>query len=271
MDDSEELVAAARAAAARRGVRRLTIDAFQRETGIGKAAVYRHFESWRALCAAAGLAVEETNRRVPEEEVFAAMRDAFVREGRILTLGAFVHRAPIGRAVLRRRFGTWQDALAAFRRWAIANAPDFPLLGALHARLGHSPGARPYEPASPALPAWPTVERRPSGAVLAFRAMAFAPINEAGVVALFGMAAAELGYSIETVTAGFPDCTARRHIGGGRWEGVRIEFEYRSRAFREHGHDPAGCDVIVCWEHDWPDCPLEVLALREAIAALPAR
>ena len=98
--------------------------------------------------------------------------------------------------------------------------------------------------------------------------MVFAPINEAGVVALFGMAAADLGYRIETVTTGFPDCTARRHAGGGRWEGVRIEFEFRSRAFRDHGHDADGCDMIVCWEHDWPDCPLEVLALREAIAAL---
>jgi len=271
MDESEELVAAARAAAARLGVRRLTIDAFQRETGIGKSVVYRHFESWRALCAAAGLAVEEANRRVPEEEAFAAMRDAFLREGRILTLGAFVHRAPIGRAVLRRRFGTWNRALAAFRRWAAVSAPDFPLMDALQARLRPSREARAGDAPSPALPAWTTVERRPSGPVLAFRAMAFAPINEAGVIALFGMAAAELGYSIETVTTGFPDCTARRHIGGGRWEGVRVEFEFRSRSFREHGHDAAGCDVIVCWEHDWPGCPLEVLALREAIAALPGR
>jgi hypothetical protein len=24
-------------------------------------------------------------------------------------------------------------------------------------------------------------------------------------------------------------------------------------ADRDHGHDPAGCDRIICWEHDWPD------------------
>ena len=48
-------------------------------------------------------------------------------------------------------------------------------------------------------------------------------------------AAAELGYRIETVATGFPDCTARRHVGGGRWEGVRVEFEY----------DPAATDMAT--------------------------
>jgi hypothetical protein len=57
-------------------------------------------------------------------------------------------------------------------------------------------------------------------------------------------------------------------VGERRWESVRIEFEYRSRNFHEHGHDPAGCDVVVCWEHDWPGCPVEVLELRGAVARL---
>jgi hypothetical protein len=82
------------------------------------------------------------------------------------------------------------------------------------------------------------------------------------------MAASELGYTVETVATGFPDCTARRRVSGGLWESVRVEFEFRSKSFHDHGHDPAGCDVIVCWEHDWPACPLEVLALRPAVAAL---
>jgi hypothetical protein len=31
---------------------------------------------------------------------------------------------------------------------------------------------------------------------------------------------------------------------------------------------PAGCDTIVCWEHNWPDCPVEVLELKTAVAVL---
>jgi hypothetical protein len=29
------------------------------------------------------------------------------------------------------------------------------------------------------------------------------------------------------------------------------------------GHDVSGCDMIVCWIHNWPECPLEVVELRE--------
>ncbi|MBD3351570.1 MAG: hypothetical protein GF364_08790 [Candidatus Lokiarchaeota archaeon] len=50
-----------------------------------------------------------------------------------------------------------------------------------------------------------------------------------------------------------------------RWQRVRIEFEYVSSNFQQHGHDPHQCDLIVCWEHDWKDCPLEVLELRTVI------
>ena len=43
-----------------------------------------------------------------------------------------------------------------------------------------------------------------------------------------------------------------------RWEEVRIEFEYESRSFSAHGHDPNGVDVIVCWRHNWKECPKEI-------------
>ena len=55
-----------------------------------------------------------------------------------------------------------------------------------------------------------------------------------------------------------------------RWQRLRIEFEHRSRNFRDHHHDPAACDLIVCWHHDWPECPLEVLELAEAVRSLKA-
>jgi hypothetical protein len=46
---------------------------------------------------------------------------------------------------------------------------------------------------------------------------------------------------------------------------VRIEIEHESRNFLRHGHDPKGCDLIVCWEHNWEECPLEVVELRKAV------
>jgi hypothetical protein len=88
---------------------------------------------------------------------------------------------------------------------------------------------------------------RQFGELLNFRGLLHAPVEEQGVVFLFGMVARELGYIVESVTTGFPDCEAKRRIGNGRWEKVRIEFEYQSRNFNIHGHNPNRCDVIVCW------------------------
>ncbi|HLW54058.1 MAG TPA: hypothetical protein VKW06_14570 [Candidatus Angelobacter sp.] len=32
-----------------------------------------------------------------------------------------------------------------------------------------------------------------------------------------------------------------------------------------HGHAASGCDVIVCWAHNWPECPLEVVDLSKVM------
>lgn len=91
------------------------------------------------------------------------------------------------------------------------------------------------------------------------RSMALEPVNEQGVVLLFGEMAKELGFVIERVGTGYPDCIAARKVGG-EWKTVRIEFEFVSSRF---DHDPKGCDLVVCWEDDWEECPVEVLALAE--------
>jgi hypothetical protein len=82
------------------------------------------------------------------------------------------------------------------------------------------------------------------------RPMTNAPVNELGVMVLFGMVAAGQGR--------FPDCIAKRQVAPGKWQHLRIEFEYESKNFYLHGHDPKGCDVIVCWRHNWKECPAEI-------------
>jgi hypothetical protein len=95
----------------------------------------------------------------------------------------------------------------------------------------------------------------------------YSPLNEMGVILLFGYYLQDLGFShIEEIRASFPDAIGMRPIGGGKYRRVRIEFEFRSRSFKQHKHDVKGCDVIVCWTHDWEDCPLEVIELRSALS-----
>ena len=102
------------------------------------------------------------------------------------------------------------------------------------------------------------------GDLINFRGLVYAPINENGVVYLFGKVTEDLHMYVEEIKPGFPDCIARRFTGKG-WERIRVEFEFRSSHFKHHGHDPEGCDVVVCWEHDWKECPLEVIDLRTEI------
>jgi hypothetical protein len=105
------------------------------------------------------------------------------------------------------------------------------------------------------------------GAPLGLAAMAHAPTNEGGVMFLFGVLAERLGYRIERIQAAFPDCEAKREVRPGVWERVRVELEFESRNFKEHRHDLRGCEVIVCWRHNWPECPrgIEVIELSRYI------
>jgi hypothetical protein len=86
-----------------------------------------------------------------------------------------------------------------------------------------------------------------------------------GVVFLFGTLAEKLGFMVTLVQAEFPDCEALREVGPRRWQRIRIEFEFESRNFLRHDHCAEACDLIVCWVHNWPECPLEVVELREVM------
>ena len=95
--------------------------------------------------------------------------------------------------------------------------------------------------------------------------MTHGPTNEDGVIFLFGAMAEDLGYVVMRIQGAFPDCEALRVIDGNLNQRVRVEFEHQSRNFVIHGHDVCGADMIVCWEHNWPECPIEVLELKEEV------
>lgn len=85
------------------------------------------------------------------------------------------------------------------------------------------------------------------------------PENESGVVGLFCRYMNRMGFKSCRIISKFPDCIAIRDDGTK----LRIEFEYKSRNFWRHGHDWKRCDMIVCWEHDWVECPLPVIEMKK--------
>ena len=271
----EDLITAAKAAAEKLGPQ-LSRSDFLRETGISEHQITRLFPEgrWGEVKRLAGLeAHPKHNAALNDEDLLAEFHRVATESGRIPTWAAFAAQARVSADVVRRRFGGLQGTLGAYRDWLERSDPGSPLLEQLHTRSRHeipTPPTLEDAAVAPAPGTWERVKGPVYGPPIDFRGLRHAPVNEQGVVFLFGMVAYELGFIVEAVHAAFPDCEAKRCIDSKqeRWQRVRIEFEYRSRSFRDHGHDPAGCDLVVCWEHNWPDCPVEVLELRKVIDSL---
>lgn len=109
-----------------------------------------------------------------------------------------------------------------------------------------------------------SIERSIVGDLINFRGMVYAPLNESGVVFLFSKMAEDLNMYVEEIRPEPPDGIVRRFTGKG-WERLRVEFEYCSSDFKQHGGEPDRCDLLICWEHDWAGCPVEVIELRDRI------
>ena len=248
---------------------------FIRISGISERQIYRLFPDggWSELKELAGLVKHPRHHeRLEDHEILTEFHSVATELGEIPTWSQFDARAQISVDVLRRRFGGRKGVLERYRAWLEQNEPKSPLLGELVEPIQQVPSLanRPMTASPDPASVWAKGDGTQYGAPIDFRGLRHAPINEQGVVFLFGMVSQELGFLVEAVHASFPDCEAKRLVDrkNERWERVRIEFEFRSRNFYDHGHDPAGCDLIVCWQHNWPECPLEVVELMTVITDL---
>lgn len=253
----EELIARARAVAEKLGRPRVTRTEFQALTGIPWKRPHKLFGSYTAFTREARLASSRWRERLTDDEMMRVLRDACVAAGGIVSRAHFARKAGYRPATLYRRWGSWHSVLLALRAWVAAHDPGFAFLDALPRADGSLPARRPSDGAAGR-------ERR-YGAPLNFRGVLHEPVNEAGVILLFGALAQELGFAVEHVAGSFPDCEAKRRRDD-IWERVRLEFEFESRNFKVHNHDRAGCDLIVCWSHNWPECPLDVIELKTEVA-----
>ena len=94
----------------------------------------------------------------------------------------------------------------------------------------------------------------------------YAPLDEKGILLLFGHYMQKLGFShVEEIRTVFPDAIAIRSVGNGKYQRVRMAFEFESSSFQQKSININDCDVIVCWNHDWNDCPIEVIELSKVL------
>ena len=274
-----ELLAAIRAEAKQTKGGRIRLKKFLAKTNFDPADIYRHFASWNGAVAAAGFDCRGLRKHSEDDEL---LKDWGAVARKLKGPPSFTTYDLHGRysaATLQNRFKTWFNAGQAFRAFAEGKeewADVLQLCPPMSSRFrrgsrGRAHLSRRMRGRKAALAAKPRKDRPVFGdPVDDFPGLLNAPTNETGVIMVFGMLAERLGFHIRSLRAAFPDCIAMRWIGGTNWQEVTIEFEYESRNFHAHRHPAGGCDFLVCWHHNWPECPknLEVIVLSEEIERL---
>ena len=247
---------------------------FVSRAGISKYSVWQFFPRWNDAVRAAGLPPCRLYVRLEDSELLKDWGETVRKKRAVPSRRAYLIEGKYEPRTLEKRFGEWSVLPRAFRNFAQGKREWADVLALL--AVSKPKGKAAAKENSPCSIAPNKIQHalfpdRPTyGNPIDFRGLRHEPVNEQGVVLLFGMVAKELGYMVEAVQMGFPDCEAKRQIGPERWQRVHIEFEFESRNFRDHGHPSTGCEVIVCWRHNWEECParIEIVELSSVIKSL---
>lgn len=234
--------------------------------------IYSNFDGWNDAILKAGLIPDETRNKKNDEELWQNLYEVCCKLDKVPTTCDMNRNSKICIKSYRKRFGCWQDILLNFKQWLKENHSESKFIDMIadkntsctqKAKVANNE----IETSNTATVVWKGKKGVVYGAPIDYKGLRHEPVNEQGVVFLFGKINEELGIIVEVVRTGFPDCEGKRLIDKNKnlWEPVLIEFEYKSKNFLEHGHQIDGCDLIVCWEHNWEDCPLEVIELKSYI------
>jgi Homing endonuclease associated repeat len=247
---------------------------FRRLAGATPRTVARLFGGYRELIQAAGFEPLGAGFRISMEKLFADWARVTRKLGKVPSQTQYCVNGKHSHRAFYARWNSWRDIPAAMIEYASANRllrkwDDVIKLAKKYVEQEKRHEKARKRKAAQAGTAQPVAPKRELGAAygrpMMHAAMMTMPVNEAGVMVLFGAMAVQLGFAILRLQEEFPDCEALRLCRDGRWRWVRIEFEFESRNFRAHGHDKNGCDLIVCWKHNWLDCPVEVMELSKMV------
>ncbi len=253
-----------------------TVAELMKHAGIDRPEIRKHFGNYKQALEECNLEVPERGRKVEMERLFADWVQVVRSLKKIPTVWEYERRSKYSSRPLTRCAGAWNRVGEWMKLYAEEQGLDGDIRdvlelverqqgggqrGATVSSTEQAAGASGESSAERA-----TKDSRPTyGALIGAWGHVYGPTNEGGVISLFGAMSASLGFMILKVQTEFPDCEAIRVAGKDRNRPVKIEFEYESRNFLRHMHDPAKCDIIVCWEHNWPECPLEVIELKKLV------
>jgi hypothetical protein len=251
-----------------------------RRLRISEAALHKHFGGLRGALENAGLRPSGSGFRQQESALLLDWARAARKLKKIPSVVEYEIRGSFSAMPFERRYGSWTKVPDTFLRFARKEKiqgkwKDVLKLIAAGPKVSQENRGRERQPSGAGLEMRKPVTRRGRvldglpiyGAPMHLPEMAHEPLNELGVIFAFGVLARRLGFVALRFQPGFPDCEALREVARGVWQRVRIEFEFESRNFLRHRHKPNGCELIVCWKHNWKECPkgLEVIELRKVL------
>lgn len=268
----EEIIAAIRECAEKLGRTPKLMEFLTMFPKVKRKAIRREFTSYAHALEACGLEGSGVGYSYPMKTLFRNWAGVVREIQRVPSMTEYELYSRFSYQPITRRFKSWLNVPRAMAQYAINEGLQeeyadvleivrVKQVGVMAARAAtkaaplNNAGPRPVRPIiASAGPVY--------GMPLITSPLAFGPMNEAGVLFLFGMLAERLGFIVTHVQTAFPDLQALVRVDENSCQMVKIEAEYESKNFREHMHSAKDCDLIVCWIHNWPDCPLEVIELR---------
>jgi hypothetical protein len=239
--------------------------------------IVKHFGTYTRALRACNLERSTGGKKLPLEKLFLDWARVVRELKKIPSKADYEHLGKHSDTPLKTRFGSWSQVPRYLRRYMEEQGLTEEWKDVMDLIRAYEQGLDGMEmAASPECEQKKTSTLKPRvmtdrpvyGPLIRPYPMIHGPINENGVLYLFGTVSERLGFVVTLVQGAFPDCYAMRLVDVDRWQPVRIEFEYESRNFLRHMHDPSGCDIIVCWKHNWPECPLEVIELSKIVGEI---
>jgi hypothetical protein len=197
--------------------RRPSRSAFITHTGISEYMVLKHFQSWNRAVEAAGLEPDITNIKIEDDALLEDWGGLVRKLRQIPTRVQYRLHGNYSPGVFERHFGPWSQVPDKFREFAKGKPEWNDVLALLPIQttsvrstdisqaISEIPTESARDSFSSATPQkYKKLNDRPVyGNPIDFRGLRHEPVNENGVIFLFGIVARELGYSVEAVQAGF--------------------------------------------------------------------
>jgi len=235
--------------------------------GLSRHDVNRYFGNYMTALKECGLEKTGGGLKLGVERIFEDWTRTVRANKKLPTAFEFEKESRYSVRPFRRLFGSWSKVPEGMKRYAMERGLTNDWQDVLELIDGEANGQADGQREAGGRAAGQILADRPVyGRVLRPCPLVCAPVNEAGVIFLFGALAEGMGFQMLRIQAEYPDGEALRTMAENRLQRVKIEFEYESRNFLRHNHDAAMCDLIVCWEDNWPEAPLEVIELKRVFS-----